>query len=262
MTDIAPTTFTPTTFTPTTVLSDYAQPADLADPSANDLDKDAFLQLLVAQLRYQDPLNPNDPSEFMATTAQFTVVEKLDELTRQGENTAIISGLSMASSLVGRTVTYVGGDDAVTTGLVSSAQVSNGEVTLVTDSGAVDLSTVIGIGATAGADGPSGSSNPGTTTQPTHTPADAAPGAAPTSISEPVAEPSPSFSQPPAASEPTPVETTPVEPTPVAPSDIGIPHVEGLPSAPVAIPPSLFNSRPETPSVPDAVPTQSQTTTP
>lgn len=137
-----------TPITPNTPLRDLGLRESLADPSANDLDKDAFLQLLVAQLRYQDPLNPNDPAEFMATTAQFTVVEKLEELTQQGANTAIISGLSMASSLVGRTVTFVGADDAVTTGVVSSAQVSNGDVRLVTDNGVVDLSTVIGIGAT------------------------------------------------------------------------------------------------------------------
>jgi flagellar basal-body rod modification protein FlgD len=133
---------------PTTPLRDLGLRESYADPNANDLDKDAFLQLLVAQLRYQDPLNPSDPAEFMATTAQFTVVEKLDELTQQGANTAIISGLSMASSLVGRTVTYVGNDDAIATGVVSSAQVNGGEVRLVTDSGVVDLSTVIGIGET------------------------------------------------------------------------------------------------------------------
>ncbi len=136
---------------PTTALRDLGLRESAADPNANDLDKDAFLQLLVAQLRYQDPLNPNDPSEFMATTAQFTTIEKLDELTQQGANNAIISGLSMASSLVGRTITYVGSDDAIATGVVSSAKVSGGEVRLVTDSGTVDLSTVIGIGETEAA---------------------------------------------------------------------------------------------------------------
>lgn len=153
-----------TTPIPTTPLRDLGPRVPVADPSANDLDKDAFLQLLVAQLRYQDPLNPNDPAEFMATTAQFTVVEKLDELTQQGANTAIISGLSMASSLVGRTVTYVGGDDAVATGVVSSAQVSNGEVRLVTDNGIVDLATVIGIGATDAEPTPADGAEPAATT--------------------------------------------------------------------------------------------------
>lgn len=126
----------------------FAPLADaLPDPDANDLDKDAFLQLLVAQLRYQDPLNPNDPSEFMATTAQFTVVEKLDELTQQGANNAIVTGLSMASSLVGREVSYISADGESQTAVVNSAQVIAGEVRLVTDEGQVEMSTVTGIGA-------------------------------------------------------------------------------------------------------------------
>lgn len=117
----------------------------LPDPNANDLDKDAFLQLLVAQLRYQDPLNPNDPSEFMATTAQFTVVEKLDELTQQGANNAIVTGLSMASSLVGRAVDYVDAEGFTNTATVTAAQVVNGEVRLLTEQGAVDMVSVTGI---------------------------------------------------------------------------------------------------------------------
>ena len=38
----------------------------------NDIDKDMFLKLMVTQLKYQDPLNPADPDEFLAQTAQFT----------------------------------------------------------------------------------------------------------------------------------------------------------------------------------------------
>lgn len=132
---------------PVTPLQDLAVPLEqLADPNANDLDKDAFLQLLVAQLRYQDPLNPNDPSEFMATTAQFTVVEKLDELTQQGANNAIVTGLSMASSLVGREIDYVDPDGLPATAVVSAAQVVGGNVRLVTENGSVEMASVTRIG--------------------------------------------------------------------------------------------------------------------
>jgi flagellar basal-body rod modification protein FlgD len=71
------------------------------------LDKDAFLKLLVAQLRYQDPSSPVDSSQFMAQTAQFTQVEKLEQMAK--DSTAALSlqqGLA-ASSLVGKTVSWV-----------------------------------------------------------------------------------------------------------------------------------------------------------
>ncbi len=147
MTDISAATFAP--------LRDLGlEGSNLPDPNANDLDKDAFLQLLVAQLRYQDPLNPSDPSEFMATTAQFTVVEKLDELTQQGANNAVVTGLSMASSLVGRGVDYIGADGLEQTAVVSAAQVVNGEVRLVTENGQVEMSAVTGIRDVAAASEP------------------------------------------------------------------------------------------------------------
>ncbi|MDH3680659.1 MAG: hypothetical protein OEV40_11980 [Acidimicrobiia bacterium] len=134
---------------PQTRISDLELREELADPNGNDLDKDAFLKLLVAQLRYQDPLDPSDPAEFMATTAQFTTIEKLNELTEQGASNAIVTGLAMASSLVGRSIDYVDVDDGVNTAVVTSATVVGGEVHLMTGAGAVSMEKVTAIGATA-----------------------------------------------------------------------------------------------------------------
>ena len=48
-----------------------------AAKSSNKLDQDTFLKLLVAQMKYQDPSNPADATQFLTQTAQFTQVEKL-----------------------------------------------------------------------------------------------------------------------------------------------------------------------------------------
>lgn len=84
------------------------------------LGKDAFLKLLVAQLRYQDPTKPTDSSTFMSQTAQFTQVEKLDEIAKS--TTAMLAAQSMSAvgSLVGRTVTYTGPDGRSVSGPVTS----------------------------------------------------------------------------------------------------------------------------------------------
>lgn len=53
------------------------KPNKLGREPQNDLGKDAFMQLLVTQLRYQDPLNPMDNQAFMAQMAQFSALEHM-----------------------------------------------------------------------------------------------------------------------------------------------------------------------------------------
>jgi flagellar basal-body rod modification protein FlgD len=45
-------------------------------PAKHDIDKNMFLQLLVSQLRNQDPLNPSDGTQFIAQLAQFQQLEQ------------------------------------------------------------------------------------------------------------------------------------------------------------------------------------------
>ena len=46
----------------------------------NDLDRDAFMKLLVTQLRSQDPLNPMEDREFISQMAQFSSLEQMQNL--------------------------------------------------------------------------------------------------------------------------------------------------------------------------------------
>ena len=85
-------------------------------------DKDMFLQLMVAQLRYQDPANPTDSSEFLAQTAQFTSLEKMQQVADQTSQLVALQVAFGASSLVGRTVSYAGPDGTMLSGVVSSVR--------------------------------------------------------------------------------------------------------------------------------------------
>ena len=134
--------------TPVGATSNGVPPAAGSTPrtTSNDqLGKDAFLKLLVAQLRYQDPLAPADPGDFMSQTAQFTTVEKLDLLTQQGETTNRALGLSAASGLIGRNVSWIGEDGETLTGRVSAASSTIDGVHLDVDGTKVPLEAVTGI---------------------------------------------------------------------------------------------------------------------
>jgi flagellar basal-body rod modification protein FlgD len=87
----------------------------------NVMDKDAFLKLLVAQLRYQDPSSPADGTAFIAETAQFTQLEKLSDLADTQQQLLSAQLMLGASSLVGRTVSYTGVDGKAASGVVVSA---------------------------------------------------------------------------------------------------------------------------------------------
>lgn len=65
--------------------------------SESSLGKDAFLQLLVTQLQYQDPLNPMDNTEFVSQMAQFTSLEQMQNLNATMTN-------SQAYAMIGRNV--------------------------------------------------------------------------------------------------------------------------------------------------------------
>ncbi|WP_341923911.1 flagellar hook capping FlgD N-terminal domain-containing protein [Nocardioides psychrotolerans] len=93
--------------------------ASTSTAGAGSADKEMFLQLLVAQLRYQDPMNPSDTSEFLSQSAQFTALEKMQSVADQ---TGALLGAQMAfggAQLVGRQVTYTLGDGTEGSGLVS-----------------------------------------------------------------------------------------------------------------------------------------------
>jgi flagellar basal-body rod modification protein FlgD len=82
------------------------------------LGADAFLQLLVAQLRYQNPMEPTDSTTMMQQTAQFTQVETLKALAETQNQLMGLTQLSLAVGMIGSEVTAVGNDGRPVQGTV------------------------------------------------------------------------------------------------------------------------------------------------
>ncbi|MDB3085866.1 flagellar biosynthesis protein FlgD [Clostridioides difficile] len=105
----------------------------------DDADKDLFMKILVAQMGNQDPMNPQDPTEYVSQLAQFATLEKmsamndkLDVLLALSNSTLINSALSMATSLIGKQVEVSGEEkeDENIVGVVKSTYIKDGEVHL------------------------------------------------------------------------------------------------------------------------------------
>src|SRR5262245_59898425 len=80
--------------------SSAAAAASAPSSGRDSIGKDAFLQLLVTQLRNQDPTSPLQPYEFAAQLAQFSSVEQLTQL---NAGVSALGGQSQLNTLMSET---------------------------------------------------------------------------------------------------------------------------------------------------------------
>jgi flagellar basal-body rod modification protein FlgD len=100
-----------------------AQSPDDKKPSNDVLGKDAFMKLLVEQLRNQSPDNSSDPNAFINQMTQFSILEQL-------QNQSTNQQQQNAAGLLGRTVSYLDDDNHTVEGVVDAVDYSGGVPTL------------------------------------------------------------------------------------------------------------------------------------
>ncbi len=110
----------------TSASSNYIPTAKEEAP-ANELDKNAFLQLLVAQMQYQDPLNPGDSTQYMSQLAQYSSLEATMNISSTLEKG---NALNLVGEYVIMNTTDSAGNTAQISGLVEYATVKDGETLL------------------------------------------------------------------------------------------------------------------------------------
>ncbi len=140
---------------------------NLRDNVGDELGKQAFLELLILQLQNQDPLAPVDNGEMLAQLAQFSALEaqtNLNEVvTTMSGNIDQLNFIS-AAQLLGRTVTGVGLDGELRTGLVEAVHLDGSLVVLTVDGEFMTMAGIIGIETTSNAD--TGTGDEGTGDEP------------------------------------------------------------------------------------------------
>ena len=121
--------------------------------ASQELDQGAFLDLFVAQLEHQDPLEPVQNEQFVEQLATFSSLEQLEEMNDNivamiglNQSNALLSQLTQSSSLIGKTVTWTDPTTGVeSSGSVNTVKILEGFAVLNVDGQDVPLALVSGV---------------------------------------------------------------------------------------------------------------------
>ena len=122
-----------------------APPAPQQTSGSDDIfSSESFLQLLAAQIRGQNPIEPLSDTEFVAQMAQFSQLEQTTAMRERMDEIALGGRIADGAALLGRTVDYrVAESGATLTGVVESLTIGlGGQTTLVVDGVSVPLDAV------------------------------------------------------------------------------------------------------------------------
>lgn len=117
--------------------------------STSSIDFDSFIQLLATELKYQDPTDPVDTSEYMSQMIGIGSLEALENIYSAANN-------SSAYSLIGKDVTYQytnsSGNTATASGTVDSVIISGSNTYLTVDGTTVSLDDVVQVANSSSSD--------------------------------------------------------------------------------------------------------------
>lgn len=107
------------------------------------LGRDQFMNLLVTQMRNQNPLEPMKDAEFIAQLAQFSSLEGIEKLNANFSEMLSLQQMTEGSNLIGKVVHYQLADSStISSGTVDGITVRDGTVNLIVGGNRVPLNTV------------------------------------------------------------------------------------------------------------------------
>jgi len=107
-----------------------------------ELGKNEFMNILVTQLRFQDPLRPMDDREFIAQLAQFSSLEQMQNLNREFAN---VRAMNMIGNYVTAKIDGEGPEPEILKGLVEAVSFENGRTGVVVNGRIVDAEDIVGV---------------------------------------------------------------------------------------------------------------------
>lgn len=116
-----------------------------ATAAKKDMDQEVFLQLLVAQLRNQDPTSPMDTNEMMAQSTQLASMEQLTALADTSRESFALQMRIAASGMVGQEVSFVDADGVTRTGIASGVSFADSVPTVTVGEWTTPLDAVASV---------------------------------------------------------------------------------------------------------------------
>jgi len=110
----------------TGVATRQAQETSYTD-AFGELGMDEFLQMMITELRNQDPLNPMDNTQILEQIGQMRGIVASDQLTETLSSTVLGQNLAAANSMLGRIIVALTDDDQWISGAVDRVQIVDGE---------------------------------------------------------------------------------------------------------------------------------------
>lgn len=134
-----------TTPSVTPVVSGYQATAKAAANSLTEDNGAQFMQLLLAQLKNQNPLDPVQDKDFMGQVTQLNSFQELQKMTKLLQTLTKSNHLTEAAALIGKTVKYQTSDGQTVTGIVSGVTVDGEETQLTVDKKSVALTSILSV---------------------------------------------------------------------------------------------------------------------
>jgi flagellar basal-body rod modification protein FlgD len=113
--------------------------------AGDDMGKDDFMKLMLAQLQHQDPLKPMDDQAFIAQTAQFNALDEMTKLNKTLSAVLDSQQLAEASGMIGKVVSAADKDGKAIKGAVTAASVSGGVAMLHIGATRIELDKVTAV---------------------------------------------------------------------------------------------------------------------
>lgn len=109
------------------------------------MDGEMFMNLLVTQMKNQDPASPMDTNQMVTQSVNLAMMESLTEISKTGQTAATLQMQNTAAGLLGQNLTYADAAGNQATGKASAVSFTGGQAQITIDGVKIPLASISGM---------------------------------------------------------------------------------------------------------------------